>query len=407
MSRWQEDLKNHAFQADWTQLEATIANGAIPEGADLATTQEIARLRKVMIYIQGALVKADPELIPPSLLSSLHSQVQSALNEVRTYFSNYNVGHLRNANAHADGMLSVVAQNLFLPSGQTGPVEAAATYQQTLEEYAKSYDRHIQALLSSATGRVDSLNSKAESTNEAMTKLDARITAMEAQLPTQLSGYNTAFQASEAQRAERFDSWTQAYQQKLDEQFATAAAKHAKGLDVLGDYQERAGKVLGSVVDTAQAGAYATYASEEKTSANAYRRYAITLMAAAALVLFMPEIAHFVREASGYTVDWQKALYRLPFSLILFAPALYLAKESSKHRTNEVANRRRQHILTTIGPYLALLDAKRAEEIKAEVAKSIFADNLPILDDKSSDAGNVIAQISALVSTVVKAKSRG
>lgn len=55
----------------------------------------------------------------------------------------------------------------------------------------------------------------------------------------------------------------------------------------------------------------------------------------------------------SYTVDWQKALYRLPFSLILFAPAVYLAKESSRHRNNEVLNRSRQHILTTIEPYLA------------------------------------------------------
>jgi len=191
-------------------------------------------------------------------------------------------------------------------------------------------------------------------------------------------------------------------QTKIDEQFTSVAAKYAASLVVLGDYQDQAGKVLGSVVDTSQAGAYATYASEEKKSANTYRRLAIGMMAAAALVLFLPEIGHFAQAIGGYTVDWQKALYRLPFSLILFAPAAYLARESSKHRDNEVVNRRRQHILTTIGPYLALLDVKKAEDIKAEVAKSIFADTLPISDDKAGETGNVLAQISNLITTLMK-----
>jgi len=171
--------------------------------------------------------------------------------------------------------------------------------------------------------------------------------------------------------------------------------RNVAAIGVLDDYQSQAERVLGTVIDTAQAGAYAKYANEEKASANRYRIAAILLMACAATVLFLPELAHVVQAASAYTVDWQKALSRLPFSLILFAPALYLAKESSKHRTNEVVNRRRQHILTTIGPYLALLDDKRSQEIKAEVAKSIFSD-APIIDEKADDTANLLAQLTNL-----------
>ena len=88
----------------------------------------------------------------------------------------------------------------------------------------------------------------------------------------------------------------------------------------------------------------------------------------------------------------------------MFAPAVYLAKESSRHRNNEVLNRRRQHILTTIEPYLALLDPKKAEEVKTEVARSLFSDAMGASGEKDEDASNMLAQLSNLVATVLKQK---
>lgn len=131
-------------------------------------------------------------------------------------------------------------------------------------------------------------------------------------------------------------------------------------------------------------------------------------MAAAALVLFLPEVLNAAKVAAelaaSYTFDWKAALYRLPFSLVLFTPAVYLARESSRHRTNEVVNRRRQHILTTIGPYLALMDAKKKEEVLSDVAKSIFSEHTPISDDKAAETTNLIAQLTAFAGTLLKGK---
>jgi hypothetical protein len=122
------------------------------------------------------------------------------------------------------------------------------------------------------------------------------------------------------------------------------------------------------------------------------------------MVLFLPELWHLGQVVGGYTVDWQKALYRLPFSLVLFAPAVNLAKESSRHRNNEVLNRRRQHILTTIEPYLALLDPKKAEEVKTEVARSLFSDAMGTAAEKDEDTSNILAQLSNLATTLLKQK---
>lgn len=399
MSRWTDSFKSHPFHADWASLEQALENGKLPAEADLATVQEFARLRKIVAYLSGLLDNIDPELASSNLLGSLQAQTQAMLNETNNYLVNGNVAHLTAANVNADVMTPVLAQAAISPVGTTKAAltKAATAYQEILERHAVTYDQHMKALTAESEQRVAASNQRVEVANEGISKLDARIAAMEAQLPTQLSSYNTTFQASEAQRADKYERWSDTYQLRLNDQFQLTAAQAGATVDVLLTYRDQAEKVLGTVVDTAQAGAYATYAGEEKRSANLFRRLALVMMGAAALILFLPEVAHAVKEAAGYNVDWQKALARLPFSLILFAPALYLAKESSKHRTNEVANRRRQHILTTIGPYLALLDAKKAEEIKGEVAKSIFADTVPMTDDKANDTGNLLAQLANLL----------
>lgn len=404
MSRWTDEFKTHPFHVIWDSLEKALADGRLPDGAPLSDAEELARLRKLIAYLGGVLDGLDPELMHPSLLANLQSHTQNTLGEVQNFFNNKNGAHLRNANANGDALTLTLAQNTFAPivGTKTALSKAAASYQDTLHQYATEYSAHLESLTQAASAKVDAINQKFGSANTEMEKLDQRIAGMEAALPTHLSGFSSAFLVSENHRAERYDKWVESYQKKLDDQFVVAAQKFSAGQVVLDDYLDRAGKVLGSVVDTAQAGAYATYANEEKKSANSFRRSAIGMMIVAALVLFIPEISHFVESGAGYTVDWQKALYRLPFSLILFAPALYLSKESSKHRINEVANRRRQHILTTIGPYLALLPASKAEEIKAEVAKSIFADNASVADDKSGDAGNLVAQLTNFMTAVAK-----
>ena len=405
MSRWTEQYKAHPFHADWTRL-TEVVNAAMPDSADVAAAQEIARLKKVLEFVRGVLDNQDPEIVHPNFLSNLHSYVQSASGEVTTYFSNKSIGHLHNANAQADLLVGVAIQSPFVAFGPTkaGLTKAAVQYADAMDRHAVSYANTIDRMLADAMGQVTALGADVTEANEEVTKLDDRLATVETTVHTQLSTFNSTFQASEAARTLGYDNWLAKFQDRGVVDYTKLTETNAVGLLAMQSFQDDAEKVLGTVIDTAQAGAYAKYANDEKKSANGFRWFAIASMAAAALVLFAPEVIHWVQLASNYTVDWKQAMYRLPFSLVLFAPALYLAKESSRHRTNEVVNRRRQHILTTIGPYLALFDKDKADAIKAEVAKSIFSDNLPVYEDKSPDAGVVALQFSQLLTTLTKAK---
>ncbi len=405
MSRWANQFKDHAFNAVWDRL-FELLSAPIPEekSATVAVVEEYARLRKVVEYVRGLLDSLDPELLPSSYLNDMQQHVQNAVNEVTAFNSNGNFAHLQNANLQADQFLMLACRSPLTAFGAAKAqlTRAATAYAETMERHAAAYASQTDDLLADSAEKLKALEGRMKSADDEMTKLDSRVDNVETTVQGQLSTFNSTFQTSESTRTATFDGWLAKFQERAIADYTKLTEQNGAGLLAMQSFQDDAEKVLGTVIDTAQAGAYAKYANEEKNSANSYRRAAIGSMVLAALVLFVPEFVHWIEQGSAYVVDWKQALYRVPFSLILFAPALYLAKESSRHRTNEVINRRRQHILTTIGPYLALLPEEKADAIKADVAKSIFSESLPVFEDKTPDVGAFALQFSQLLTTLTK-----
>lgn len=398
MSRWTEAFQTHPLHKQLEDVQRYLADTTYPPTATDQGHDEIARLRKVLAFVEASLRGVDPDIVNLNFLGNFQGPLQNLLNEATNFFSNSNIAHLQNANSHADTLLNVLASQASIPFGIQGAAvqEAATTYQASVGKSAADARAELDNLVRNSKDNLAEFKRAEKGVTDRIDRMEKRLTEIDTQMSTQLNGYNTSFQSSENARGERFEKWMQGYDGKLADEFKAFTNRAGIATQAIDNMQLQAGKVLGSVVDTSQAGAYATYATEEKRSANLYRRSAIVLMILAAVVLFVPEIAQVAHSGLPYSVDWQKALPRLPFSLVLFAPALYLAKESSRHRTNEITNRRRQHILTTIGPYLALLPEAKAEEIKADVAKNIFSEGGPTPDDKLSDTSNLLAQLANL-----------
>ena len=403
MSRWSDRYSNHQFFADWAAFKQILGTIA-PPAEDPQAVQEVARMHKVVGYVDTLLKKLDPELWGLNFVSAAHGSLTNAVSELSNYPTNQNQHHLSNANNFLDSMMLSVQQQPLAPvfPGAKATQGAAESYTAFVQLHIGKFEGLLTAFKETLQAQQDALESRSTELSRRLDKLEATAERMASEFQSILARFNSDFQASENSRKELYEAQSTFFKDRADRQIADSAALFAAGHSALGSALESAGKVLGSIIDTSQAGAYAQYASEEKKSANLYRYLALGLMCAAALVLFLPELVNAAKAVSQYTIDWKAALHRLPFSVILFAPAYYLTRESSRHRNNEILNRRRQHILTTIGPYLALLDKKRAEEIKADVAKSIFSDALPTLDDKSPETTNVLAQVTNLVDLIVK-----
>ena len=406
MSRWNENFKNHAFWSTFNSLKSTFVEESIYTGQDAQLLSEISRLHKVISYIDSYLEQVDTELIPKSSLDNLTSPITNLLQHIIAFKGNPNISNLTAANDFADTAIIYVRQmptsnNL---SDKKAIAKSTLSYVKSTEDQLKKVNDFINDEIADKTEKLLEVEKDILLTKTELTSLKTKLATVEQTIQKQTAEFNNQFQLSEKSRLDKFtlletkletkvDETSTKLQDKADSGFSTLAVKSEVIIKVLISYQEKAAKVYGVVSNTLQAGAYSSYANEEKKSANFFRWSAITLMILAVGILVVPEIIKIYKNLENYQLDWHLTLGRVPFSLILFVPAFYLARESGKHRNTEIVNRRRELILSTIDPYLALFDPIKAEEIKSNIANGIFSESTQTEDSSVSEAGNVISQI--------------
>jgi len=400
VSTWSDKFNSHAFNAAWNQLIELVREESLVEELDEASVQDLARLKKVLTFSEGIVNKIDPELFPFSQLNTLSQQSQACFNELNAFKGNRNVAHIQNANNHADAILLALQQTpAALYSISTENVhDAVSAYANTISSYIEKYKESTESGVSELESRIESINAELEQKEKTILELKAELATVEQTIQQQTSEFNTQYQASEKSRDEKFEKAYDKYTSDSDSKFKNLAERAAKVIEVLVKFQDDASKVYGVTINTLQGGAYSSYANEEKVAANWLRIIAATLMLTGVGFLVVPEIL-LVLDQEKYVFVWEKILGRLPLSLVVFVPAFYFAKESSKHRNNEVANRRRQHILTTLDPYIELMDDDKAQELKAHVAKTIFSEG-NVTDEPDKETSNVISQLANLAKQI-------
>lgn len=410
MSRWNDQFQNHAFRTTWNSLKALLDDSELEKNNDEAAVKEIARIGKVVKFVDAIMDQIDPELMPIGLFDTLNQHAINCISQLNTFKSNQSIGHLHNVNSYVDSIITIFSQTPFLLNGQQkGSLSKAAT------AYSEVIDQHLSRLNEAVDAEVGGVEKSVASIQTTIVEHENSLATMKAQLQTvgqtiqqQTAEFNTQFQTSEKARTDKYEAVQTKLEKRIDDEvfrlgvkadteFEKLAIKAATTLEVLGRFHDDAAKVFGVVVNTLQAGAYSSYANEEKKTANLLRWSAIVLMVLGVAILVVPEITRFIEDSRGYMLDWHISLGRMPFSIILFVPAFYLARESNKHRNTEVLNRRRELILSTIDPYLALLPDDKAQQIKLDIAKGIFSEGALPKDTSADEAGNVIAQIANLL----------
>lgn len=413
MSRWHENFQNHPFRATWNALKALLEQDNFVSG-DNAQFKEIGRIQKVVKYVDTLIDQIDPELMPAPLLDTLNQHASGCVSELNAFKGSNNIGNLFNANTYIDSIISIFSQTPFILNGhQKGSLsKASLAYAEALDKHLEKLNVTVSSEIANVKNEMSGIRVKIEENQRALIVLNEQLQTVGQTIQQQTAEFNTQFQASEKARSDRFETIATRLQDNADEEqkklsnkadneFEKLSTKAGTALEILGKYLDDAGKVFNVVVNTLQAGAYSSYANEEKKTANYLRWSAIFLMILGVGFLVIPEISKFIKDVENYALDWRVVLGRIPFSLVLFVPAFYLARESSKHRGTEVINRRRELILSTIDPYLVLVDSEKAQQIKLEIAKGIFSEgNLPTSDSSTDETGNVIAQFANLMKQI-------
>lgn len=148
MSRWSDGYKNHAFQETWIALKDELDKTTIDDVTVVTSVTELARLRKVIKYLDGLLNSLDPELLPLSTLDTFNAQLILCYQSSFTFNQTRNIAYLQAANTHADNLLTYIRPYMVVDGKAAKALfESTKQYSKTIDDYLSSFPTKSRELL--------------------------------------------------------------------------------------------------------------------------------------------------------------------------------------------------------------------------------------------------------------------
>lgn len=148
MSRWINSFMNHPFQGVWQNLKEVTLEVEVDDTTVTTSVEEIARLKKIVSFLDSLISSCDPELVPESTWSNFHSQANVCLQQVSSYQSNRNIGHITNANSNLDNLLTYIRPYQVHSSDVTESVNSAyLSYSETISSSLTEFQEKSNMIL--------------------------------------------------------------------------------------------------------------------------------------------------------------------------------------------------------------------------------------------------------------------
>ncbi len=408
MSTWTDRFRGHGVWAQLELLGPALDQAAAREELEPQAAEAIGRLRYALTFIGGRLAAADPALVHIGPLDNIANTVQSATNEVQQFIANGTIGHLVNANSHADTALANVA---------TINVPSLPDDLRSLREAAEHYRKTIEAALRSTRTSADSIQEDLEALKGRLSELASDVGAEKQRVSSVASDQQGQFSAAQDQRArefadahtarqDRFAKLIEDYTQKLADynsefksQRDTVGREHESTIkDLTEQFKDRAAtilseidehrvqveKLVGVIGNLGLTAGYQKAATEARNTSRLWQ--AVTVLSLGALIwiayqAFLPMV--------GAQFTWPGFATRALILISIGALAAYAASQADKYLHSERRNRKLALELEALGPFLAPLPDAKQEEFRLAVGDRSFGreDLGPGKSDRSPATG--------------------
>lgn len=136
MSRWMDNYNESDFHTKWNSFKESVENYNTEEIADSAILLELARLKKILVFIESYLKLIDPEINKINILNEPLTHLNSAIPEFNAFISNKNITHLHRTNTHIDNCtIHLKNANILIPKVSARSVSVMLSeYNKTIEE---------------------------------------------------------------------------------------------------------------------------------------------------------------------------------------------------------------------------------------------------------------------------------
>ena len=402
MSEWTDRFEKHpihqALQALTTALDQ--ADAIAEEIGD--AIEPLHRLRAAAMLITNKLDASDPELVLPSPLDQLHSQINSMTSQVQSFVSSKNISFLNQGNAQLDTALSYIPQLVTYNTKDEveGLREAVTTLRRAVGQHLRYVENDVAPLHDTAqnlTARTQELAKEiAEQRKDAKTVIsefqsqfstaqEKRLTdfadaqrrqneefqAVKNNQAEELSTALADFETDTTKRLEDFDTWqTQTREEarqsvkNLEGTYAREAKSVVEKIDAL---REEAQKLVGIIGNVGVISGYQKAANEARRMSFIWQ--IITVLAMGLLIwiaydAFLPVI--------GNEFSWPAFVGRVYVSLTVGALAAYAAYQGKQYHQVERRNRRIELELHSLPSYLAPLPQEMQHQVIMQVADRRF-----------------------------------
>ncbi|CAE6707867.1 hypothetical protein [Candidatus Nitrotoga fabula] len=173
------------IHAEWDKLLAELKTAKVDDQTVITSVQELARLKKIITFIDKMINSIDPELIPSGTWDSFNTQAKPCAQRIVLFNSDRNIVHIQQANAHADNLITYV-RPYMVAYGKAAKAmqEAVKGFAEVVSGYMESFEASAGGLL----GEIQDMRSEAKQSQseiqlsyDSVEKLNAKLFGNEGQ----------------------------------------------------------------------------------------------------------------------------------------------------------------------------------------------------------------------------------
>lgn len=319
--------------------------------------------------VQSYLAQIDPLTVSVWGLTQVQNVIQAIFNEVSSFISNGNPGHLHNAGTQVDQALFPL---MWVFSTRTAddslkPTELAIA---KLSESASSTFRQLVDQKTQLEKIIATLSAQVNAQTERLETMTTTIATQKADAATVTAVVQHAYAKEASDRSTAFDENERAMRDEFDRDRQAMADKASQALESLEKSKNDAAQLVGVVGNIGVTGNYQQIANSENKAAEMWRWITLAFFAGG-IGLAVATFVEFWKEPVSSGNVWAIGI-RLLYAIALATPAWYTAKESARHRTNSDRARQRELELASLGPFIELLPREKKEEIRAKMTDIYF-----------------------------------
>ena len=136
--------------------------------SNISDVEELARLKKIIKFIDELLITCDPELMYINNWGNFTTPSSNCLSQLKAFEQNKNIGHLQNANANLDTLLSYI-RSVTEITGKGAAIAAGKAF----KKYTDTIEQHIKKITVTANNSVNEANKLKQEADTACTEINA------------------------------------------------------------------------------------------------------------------------------------------------------------------------------------------------------------------------------------------